>query len=262
MKNFVPLVLAVFLGLAAVLAVGRLLRAQQQPDEDTVEVVASVRTIEEGAEITDDMIRAKRIPLSADPAQSIRWFRRDMVIGQRALRPVAENDYVLLSDVGLSRSLANVVGEGEWAVSLKLASGGIGRLVQPGDEVAVIGHFSVESRIRSADLAAAQETEQTDATLVLFPRVRVLDVGGGTTQGLAGGTEIILALPPPQAQALLSAYRRGDIEVALRRPNDDSGLNRLDAGVVDDRTFEDLLQGLEPVAVPLVPDQSGPVSHP
>ncbi len=260
MKNFVPLVLAVLLGLAAVLAVGRLLRAQKLQEEETVQVVAAVRVVEQGSEITEDMIRAKTIPASAEPMQSIRWLRKDMVIGQKALRAISENDYLLLSDVGLSRSLANIVGEGEWAVALKLPSGGIGRLVQPGDEVAVIGHFSVESKIRSADLSAAQELQKNDATLVLFPRVRVLDVGVEGTG--SSGSEIILALPPQQAQTLLAAYRKGDIEVALRRPNDASGLNRLDAGVVDDRTFESLLSGLEPVNVPLVPDRAAAPATP
>lgn len=256
MKNFIPLILAVVLGLAAVLAVGRLLSAQRHAREDTINVVAAARDIRQGQEITQDIIRPKEIPVSAVPAQAIAWTRSEMIVGQKALRPVTVNDYVLLSDVGFSRSLANIVGEGEWAVSLTLPRSGLGRLVQPGDEVAVIGNFQVQVVERTADLAAPEVVTTKEATLVLFPRVRVLDVT--SAQGAGGaGSEIILALPPQQAQVLIAAQRRADITLALRRPNDDSSLNRLDAGMVDEETFQELLRGLNSVAVPEVPDRRG-----
>lgn len=257
MKNFIPLILAVVLGLAAVLAVGRLLSAQRQAQEDTIIVLAAARDIQQGQEITQDIIRPKEIPVSALPAQAIAWPRREMIIGQKALRPVTVNDYVLLSDVGFSRSLANIVGEGEWAVSLTLPRSGLGRLVQPGDEVAVIGNFNVEVAERTADLSAPEVVTTKEATLVLFPRVRVLDVTSAQGAGAGGGSELILALPPQQAQILIAAQRRADITLALRRPNDDSSLNRLDAGMVDAGTFQELLQGLDSVVVPAVPDAHG-----
>ncbi len=256
MKNFIPLILAVVLGLAAVLAVGRLLSAQRHAQEDTITVVAAARDIQQGQEITQDIIRPKEIPVSALPAQAIAWTRGEMIVGQKALRPVTVNDYVLLSDVGFSRSLANVVGEGEWAVSLTLPRSGLGRLVQPGDEVAVIGNFKVEVLERTTDLAAPEVVTTKEATLVLFPRVRVLDVTSAQGAG-GGGSDIILALPPQQAQVLIAAQRRADITLALRRPNDDSSLNRMDAGMVDEETFRELLQGLNSVAVPQVPDRRG-----
>lgn len=254
MKNFIPLILAVLLGLAAVLAVGRLLSARKKAEEKTVNVVAVVRDVAEGQELADDVIMKKEIPVSALPAQAIYWSRSEMVIGQKALRPIAQNDYVLLSDVGLSRSMANIVGEGEWAVAIMLPASGIPRIVQPGDEVAVVGTFKVTTFLKSADLAAPDTEVETEATLVLFPKVRVLDVGGASRTGAKDeGSEIIVALPPQQAQVLIAAQRKAQLTLALRRPNDETTVDRLDAGMVNDGTFGALLQGLQPVVVPNIP---------
>ncbi len=253
MKNFIPLILAVLFGLAAVLAVGRLLQSRKQAQEKTTVVVAVARDISAGEVLTSDAVMEKRVPVSARPAQAIFWPRSEMVIGQKALRSIAQGDYVLLSDVGLSRSMAEIVGEGEWAVSLTVPAGGIARIVQPGDEVAVIGSFRIRSQVKSADLAAAPEEVARTATLVLFPRVRVLDVGTLSTGGEATAGELILALPPQQAQVLIAAQEKAHLTLALRRPGDEAAINRIDTGKVDDETFDKLLQGLETFAMPNIP---------
>jgi len=247
MKNYVPLVLAVLLGLAAVFAVSRLLAARKEAKEETSSVVAAARDIAAGDELTSDAVMRKSIPVSARPAQAIAWSTASMIEGQKALRPIAAGDYVMLSDIGLSRSMANIVGEGEWAV---------GRFVQPGDEVAIIGTFSVETKKESADLSAEVTEATKQATVVLFPRVRVLDVargGEGEGETAAGGAEILLALPPPQATTLIAAQRQAtELTLALRRPGDETAINRLDTGMVDEETFSTLLNGLKSVSVPAV----------
>lgn len=256
MKNFIPLVLAVLLGLAAVLAVGRLLAARNQAKEKTTTVVCVARNVAAGDVLTADSIMKKDIAVSARPAQAISWIRYEIVVGQKAMRSITQGDYVLLSDVGLSRSMADIVGEGEWAVSLTVSAGGIARIVQPGDEVAVIGTFRIKSKVRSADLSAAPEAVDKEATMVLFPRVRVLDVGAmASARGAddAGSGELILALPPQQAQVLIAAQRKAALTVALRRPGDEGAVNRLDTGMVDEMTFDNLLQGMESVQLPKIP---------
>jgi Flp pilus assembly protein CpaB len=256
MKNFIPLVLAVLLGLAAVLAVNRLLQERNKAKEKTTFVVAVARNITAGDVLTADSIMKKEIPVSARPAQSIFWSRSEVVIGQKAMRSITQGDYVQLSDVGLSKSMAEIVGEGEWAVSLNVPAGGIVRIVQPGDEVAVIGTFKITSQVKSADLSMGAQYEAKVATMVLFPRVRVLDVGAmATARGAdeAGAGEIILALPPQQAQVLIAAQRKAALTIALRRPGDEAAINRLDIGMVDEATFDNLLQGMESVQLPKIP---------
>ncbi|MEI6562770.1 MAG: Flp pilus assembly protein CpaB [bacterium] len=257
MKNFIPLVLAVLLGLAAVLAVGRLLKARNQAKEPIITVVAVARDVVAGDVLTADSIMKKQVPVSARPAQGISWNRSEMVVGQKAMHSIAQGDYVLLTDVGLSRSMGDIVGEGEWAVSLSVPPGGIARIVQPGDEVAVIGTFPITRQVKSADLSLAPEKGNSEmATMVLFPRVRVLDVGAmASAHGAedAGGGEIILALPPQQAQVLVAAQRRALLTLALRRPGDEAAINRLDVGMVDEATFAAMLQGVDSVKLPKIP---------
>lgn len=255
MKNFIPLILAVLLGLAAVLAVGRLLAARKMAAEKMVSVVAAARAIAEGEIVAESYIMRKEIPEAAVPAQAIYWSRASMVVGQKALRSILQGDYVLLPDVGLSSSMGNIVGEGEWAVSLAVAPTGISRLIQAGDEVAVIGTFNIVTRIQTADLSAAAKEVEKEATMVLFPRVRVLDAGNlqSGPDSNSGGSNIVLALPPSQAQMLIAAQRQGELTLALRRPNDDTNINRLDAGMVDEQSFAALLQDLQTVKVPNVP---------
>ncbi len=119
MKNCIPLVVAVVLGLAAVLAVGRLLRERRAKQEEIAQRVAAATAIKAGDILTESMIMKKTISVSAKPEQAIAWSRHAMVVGQRALRPVAQGDDLLLNDVAFSRSMNDIVGEGEWAVTLK-----------------------------------------------------------------------------------------------------------------------------------------------
>ncbi|MCK5849299.1 MAG: Flp pilus assembly protein CpaB [Kiritimatiellae bacterium] len=253
MKNFIPLVIAVLLGLAAVLAVSRLLKERTKLEEDTITVVAAARDIKKGAVLTDGSIMKKEVPYSARPAQAIYWSRSDMVVGQKAMRSISQSDYVFLSDVGLSSSMGDIVGEGEWAVALLAPSWGIGSVVQPGDEVAVIGTFDIKTKVKSADLAEAQKASKTEATLVLFPRVRILSVGEMGEDERSGTRQIIVALPPRQAQVLIAAARRATLMLALRRPGDESAISRIDSGMITDGTFEQLLEGLEVVEMPKIP---------
>jgi Flp pilus assembly protein CpaB len=254
MKNYIPLVLAVLLGLAAVFAVSRLLAARHEAKEETLSVVAAARDIAAGEELTEDAFMKKVVAVSARPAQAIAWSTYSMIQGQKAKVPIAGGDYILLSDIGLSRSMANIVGEGEWAITLNVGESGISKFIQPGDEVAVVGTFNIETTTAAADISAGASNLLKQATLVLFPRVRVLDVTRPIEAGEGPTGEILLALPPPQAQALIAAQRQAvELTLALRRPGDETAINRLDAGMVDEQTFASLLNGLKSVTVPAVP---------
>jgi len=248
------LILAVLLGLVAVLAVGRLLSKQKKAEEAVSSVVAAARDLEVGVQLSGDAVMEKMVPVTSRPVNAVAWANHEMIIGQRVLRPVAQGDYVMLTDIGFSRSLASVVGEGEWAVSFR-PGGAVVRLIQPGDEVAVIGTYTVRERPNPLAGSEPATTDQGQVvTAVLFPRVRVLDVTGsapGREDGDPG--EILVALPPAEAQFLVRAMREVELTVALRRPGDDSALSRADAGMISKKTFEELLTGLEPVILPNTP---------
>lgn len=249
MKNSIPLILAVILGLAAVFAVGRVISSNISQQEEMIEVVAAQRDIPAGEIMADGFYRPKKVPRSALPAQAILWSKASMLNGQKLLVGKTSGDYIYLYDFQ-TQGIGDVVGEGEWAVAIQLPSRSIAAMLKPGDEVAIIATFQVEEKQKSMD--ANKEPEKREVTTVLFPRVRVLEIGGGMSASDQSGT-LVLQLPPQQAQTLIAASRVASLYPALRRPNDSSALNRLDAGIVDFSTFEKLLDGQEVVTVPKIP---------
>lgn len=253
MKNYIPLILAVFLGLAAVLAVSRMIAKNRQAPEDAAWVVVAERSLKENEVIQEDKLRKKTIPVSARPAESIVWSKRSLLVGQTLKRAVQAGDYILMPDINLVQSMSALVGEGEWAVTINVDNAS---MAQPGDEVAVIGTFSQEMPVPNADLSQAPRTKKKDVTLVLFPRVRVLENGGRSKTG-ENGAEIVLALPPPQAQVLIAAQGKARLTLALRHPGDGLWLTRSDAGLVDDTTFQQLLEQPVKVSPVVVPDSFG-----
>ena len=256
MKNYIPLVLAVLLGMAAVLSVVRVLNKNKTAKEETAWVLAAQRDLKEGDILSTDAVMKKEIPLSARPADAIAWSKRALIEGQKVKRAVHTGDYLLLTDIGLSRSMASLVGEGEWAVTMTAGNSGISHVVQPGDEVAVIATFNMQMNLQTADLSAPEKKVAKEVTLVLFPRVRVLESSRRT--GESGAGDIILALPPQQAQVLIAAQRQAQLTLALRRPGDSAALNRLETGMVDDKTFQQLLSGVKSVTVPEMVGTKGP----
>lgn len=252
MKNFIPIILAVLLGLAAVLAVSRMIARNKLPPAEESWVVAAQRDLKKGDAVKLDSLLKKVIPSSAQPADAILWSKRGDAVGQVLQRDVITGDYIRLSDLDLSQGMAGLVGAGEWAVTLNVGSSGIGRSIQPGDEVAVIATFDREVVARTADTSQAPQKTTESVTLVLFPRVRVLANSAAPGRG-EGGSEVILALPPQQAQVLIAAQRKAELTLALRRLGDASAQSRSDVGVVDQSTFQELLKGVKSVNVPDAP---------
>ncbi len=249
MKNSVPLILAVVLGLAAVFAVSRVISSNLSKNEEMVEVAAAQRNIPAGEVLAEGYYRPKSVPRSAVPAQAILWSKAAMINGQKLLVPKLSGDYIYLNDFE-TQSIGNVVGEGEWAVAIQLPSRSIASMLKPGDEVAIIATFQVEEKNKTD---GSIEAKPKEVTTVLFPRVRVLEIGGAQSSGDQTGT-LVLQLPPQQAQTLIAASRVASLYPALRRPNDNSVLNRLDAGMVDSSTFKALLEGMDTVKIPQVPN--------
>ena len=249
MKNSIPLILAVVLGLAAVFAVGRVISSNIAQKEDMIDVVAAQRDIPAGETLAEGFYRPKKVPRSALPAQAIMWNKAPMLNGQKLLVNKSAGDYIYLSDFQ-TQGIGNVVGEGEWAVAIQLPSRSIASMLKPGDEVAIIATFQVEEKQKNQE---SGKNGKKEVTTVLFPRVRVLEIGGGLYASDQSGT-LVLQLPPQQAQTLIAASRIASLYPALRRPNDSSALNRLDAGVVDMSTFQKLLEGQETVVIPKIPN--------
>ena len=150
-KNIIPLVLAVVLALAAVFAVNRLI-GQKTPmaGEEIVEVVVAARPLAPGDLINEGAFTKKQIPRSAAPSKAIGWNQTAMILNQKMKTSVSRGDYIVLDDIGVGRGLSDMVGDGEWAVSISLNGGAITSRLRPGDEIAIIGTFNLKETKKSA----------------------------------------------------------------------------------------------------------------
>ncbi len=248
MKNIIPLITAVLLGLAAVYAVSRTVSKQNENIEKQVEVVAATRTLGANETLTSAFINPRTVPVSSLPKQHIKWENRNMIIGQKILHAVSKGDYILLSDVGMSRSMGNVIGDGEWGVPVTFSNSTLVKMLQPGDEIVIAGTFSVTSTVKTGKNAdAAPVVVRKNCTAVIFPRVRILDI---TSDG-----SIILSLPPQQALALTAIQQKADLFPLLRKTNDTKALNRKDGGIFEDTALSQMINGLTPIEIPAVPTE-------
>ena len=253
-KNLIPLVLAVVLARAAVFAVNRLLgQKEAMHNEEMVAVVVANRNLRPEEVLNPAAFTRKVIPLSAAPSKAVRWNQTSLILNQRMKKAVSRGDYIGLDDVGVSRGLGDMIGDGEWAVSISLNGGAITSRMHPGDEIAIIGTFTLKETKKSAVVGQKNTEVSRKITTVILPQVRVLALNVNQQQG---GDEFVLALPPKQAQLLLSAQEHGiSLAPAMRKPHDESNLNRTTAGLVDADTFNNLAQGVERISVPAVPSK-------
>jgi Flp pilus assembly protein CpaB len=159
-----------------------------------------------------------------------------LLVGQKAVRTIAAGDYVLFSDLEPPDRIASQ--RGEWAVTLDVANDGIAALVRPGDEVAVIGTTPYTPVMTPPDGSDPVQGEPQLTTFSLFPKVTILSVG--QRDGSQG--KIIVGLRPEEAQLLVAAGKRFELQLALRRPEDASAaLDRDAIGRVDDATFNSMI---------------------
>ncbi len=256
MKNTIPLIVAVVLAAAAVFAVSRMIRPKEDDSQKQyVEVVAATQLIPVNAEITDAMLKARTVDIDSVPAKAIPISQKNRVIGQKVTRAIAENDYVVLDDVaGRGRTLSELVGEGEWAVPVTFADASLVQFLEPGIEIAILGTFTVKKTVAKMDSTEKPDVVEEEATHVVFPCVRILDIGHGDgirrDEGERRNGTIVVSLAPQQAATLVAAQRKMDLYPALRRPADGGSMKRRDVGMVTEKTFEDLRKGLEAVSLP------------
>lgn len=256
MKNTIPLIVAVVFGLAAVYGVSRLISSNLAEEEKKyVYVVAAAKDITtKDGEIKDTWITKKRVEITSLPAKSIKWDQANRVIGQIATRSIAKNDYIFANDVsGVEVRLANAIAPGEWVVPVTFADGKLVKFLKPGDEIAILAASEMLNIKNRRNQSEKAETIKQDTMSVLFPCVRVLDIGKGDALRRAEdtpGETILLSLSPKQAMTLVAAQRKMELYPALRRPNDAMALRLRDVGIVDETTFSKVRKGLETIALP------------
>ena len=235
MKNIIPLITAVLLGLAAVFAVSRTIKQQDKPQEKMRDVLIVTSSIAKG-EILENKIAVKSVPESAAPKNCIDASGFSHASNQRATRAITKGDYLQTIDI-LDQSKSNTLGEGQWGVPVSFADASLLKMLRPGDDIAIIGTFTYQQEIRTDKNAdAATQTVTKNVTAVIYPRVSILEISGNT---------VLLSMPPRQAIALTAIQRKASLYPLLRKKDDEYALNRKDGGKFEDSALADMLKGLD-----------------
>lgn len=256
MKNTIPLIIAVILAAAAVFTVSRLIKPKEnETEKEYVYVVGAAQVIAPDTEIQQSWLQSRRVEVSSVPIKAIPWSQANRVVGQKTSRTLAKGDYVLLNDIaGLSSELDKLIADGEWAVPVTFADATLLPFLEPGMEISILGTFTLKEKVEKVDSTEKADVISQEATSVIFPCVKILDIGGGDgirrESSARGGGTIIVALNPQQAATLVAAQRTMDLYPALRRRNDGGSLKRRDVGIVNETTFQQLKQGLETIVLP------------
>jgi len=272
MKNTIPLILSVVLGLAAVFAVSRMMsRRDDASKEKMVAVVVAARDISANDELDEGSLSFVEMPATSVPRGALLWANASVAYGQRPQRNIDQDDYLMVSDIRARMSLADCAREGEWMIPVTFADAALVSMLMPDDEIAILASYSANADVLAKSLSAA--TNMTDlaalavaaekdigkTTVVLLPCVRVIGLAGTGANfrgGNAGGSStIFVSLPPQQAAALVAAQQFAELHPVLRRRNDKSALNREAGGIVTPKTFENLTKKLSQVEISSVPAQ-------
>lgn len=247
MKNAIPLITAVLLGLAAVFAVSKTVKNSDKPMERTRSVLIATSDISAGEPIQESRVGTREVPESAIPRNAIDASERSFTFNQKAKRPIAKGDYILYLDMDLDQSKSRALGDGQWGVPVSFADATLLRMLQPGDDIAIVGTFSYSEPVKMGKNADAEvQMVNKTVTAVIYPRVSILEVNGGS---------VLLSMPPQQAIALTAIQRKAKLYPILRKKKDDNALNRLNGGVFEDSALTSMIKGLQKIDIPLVPSE-------
>lgn len=228
MKNRIPLIAALVLGVIAVLFIRSYI--QRVEDEAAARlrgrpVVSARVNIPEGAAITEAMLMPKEVPAQFIPPQAIEGTAElRQIIGRRTRVPLAAGQAVLWSDLEVERrgGLAVLIPEGERAFTAPITAGVPSTLLQSNDRVDILGLFTLPQEGEQPRGGQAAWRESSDLVcVVLLQNVSILAVGENLT-GLVrpgdtqSGGDLTFAVTLQEAQLLMFAGQHGQLGVALR----------------------------------------------
>lgn len=263
MKNIIPLIVSVILGLAAVFIVSKMIVNQDSSKQhSTVAIAVAARDIDANEELTQGMLTYKSIPSSIIPKNALLWENVNLAYGQKLPHSVSADEFIMMNDIREQSTLSEICRQGEWTIPVTFSDPTLVKMLVPGDEIAIISTRSADKNSTAASPAEAGEraifAKSEKVTSVLMPCVRVLGLANsnGTFREADSSTAtIVVSLPPQQAMILLAAQRESELYPVLRKKNDSSALNRKDGGIVTSATFDTLQKNIPVAELPYVPNK-------
>ncbi len=207
------LILSITFGLAAVyLANNWLTTNATAEDENYIMVVEAAQTIPVGSIISAKQVRSKNYPAELAPQNSFSDLQE--VIGKVTKETLYEGDAIRnerVTDKGEGSSLASLIGENKRALTIRVNDVvGVAGFLLPGDKVDILNTF----RRGNATL-----------TEIVLANVKILAIDQ-TAQNNENRPRVVRAVTVEvsleQAEELMNARSRGNLQLALRNPVDNS----------------------------------------
>jgi len=256
MKNKFPLIVAVVIGVAALIAIRQYVNKMEQQANAKLKgdlVVAANVDIPAGTELTVQMLGPKEVPRQFIPAQAIQGSDSvKQILGTKTRVPIHAGQIVLWSDLVSEThgGLSSLIPAGEGAFSVSVSKGVKPGLIQPGDHIDIIGSFAVPKPNQPMPTGTATWRQGSDVVnVVLLQNVTVLAVGeiysGVVRSQSESGGELTLSLTLAESQLLMFAQANGELGAVLRREGATGIVTRADLPRVTFEAIEKIIGDLD-----------------
>lgn len=240
MKNTLPLILAVLLGLAAVFAVNRSMVRSSAQTERTKAVLVANEALDPGTVIGSGIVASKSIPVAAFmEGRHVLATQKDRIEGLRVVNRVAKNNPVLWEDLD-TKDEGERVGNGEFVVAVRFQSSPLLSRIKSGDEIAIAAMqmVPVDEKSDSTNLKEAPRSRYEQRLTVLFPCETVREV---TREA------VLISAPPERALQLVVASESFPLYPLLRRQGDTENRGVAVGGSISSRDLTvDRLSSVDP----------------
>lgn len=225
---------------------------QEASGGEPVELLTTLKPIEAGTLITEDMLATRVVPRAYVENRAVVAKDRPRILGLRVGQSLQAQQVLMWTDLAIAmeerRNLSSLVQPGMRAVTVSASSRGDKSyvLIRPGDRLDVI-----------ATVPTGLNGEQ-QASVVLLQNILVLALGvdtGNEPDKTTDRNELLLTLSitVQEAQLLALATEKGKLSVALRNPDDvrvTEGMSDLTSAALADAPIRSQVQGVR---------KSGPV---
>ena len=227
MRGKLALVVAIVLGLVAVLGFRSILTRQTATVEqklDEVDIMSAAEMIRPGTTLDLKMVVPMKWPKVALAADNILWDERFQYLSQPVARNIERNEAILKSYFRQTTvEVGTTLLPGQVAITFRVDDvSGVAGTIRPGDHVDVIGTLPLPVRQGGGGGDITTERLLNDCTVLAVDNRTALTGVDPGAYGRGGATysTITLALTPKEAVILTYAQAQGKITFALRNRTD------------------------------------------
>ncbi len=214
MKNTIPLILAVLLGLAAVFAVNRSMNKANRTNVARIDVVQASSDIRSGHDLAGAFKKASIEKAAYMEGRHIPWAERSLYDDSKAAHDIRKLSFILKDDVkDETESKAASMGAKEFMVGVRLQDTPLTPYLKQYDEIAIAAMQPepVVTETGSAEKGKDKTVRYVNKLSVIFPRVRILEVSRGS---------VLVSAEPEMALKLLCASQSLPLYPLLRNKDD------------------------------------------